>query len=98
MSLDRFLDACRSREGQPAGVGGHSCRPGRDVAGERPAIGISDEIQHPVAPIAGAARCHDLHESAQTSLGVLFSEAGDLCIERRLSLTLDEISTRPIYE
>src|SRR6516225_147723 len=50
------------------------------------------------SPIAGAARRDDLNEAAQTALGVLLGEPGNLGFERRFGLALDEIRARPINE
>jgi hypothetical protein len=60
--------------------------------------GIGHQIQHSVAPVAGAASRHDLSEAAQTALGVLLGQAGNLGVESRLCLALDEIRARPIHK
>src|SRR5207253_137860 len=86
LAFRRHLDLERQR----ARLGGYAGWPALDVAGERPAVAVGDEVEHAVAAVAGAARGDDLDQAAEPALGVLLRQPGDLGVERRLGLPLDE--------
>src|SRR5438270_10812548 len=98
MNLMAAVDGSFESERQPAGVGRHAGRPGRDIADERLSVRVSHQVDHGVAAIAGAARRDDLDQPAQTSLRVLLGKPGDLRVERCLSLPLYETRAGQVDE
>ena len=62
LHLGRARDLHLDIEGDRTGRDRRSLRPAGDVAGKRMPLGVGDEIEHPVAAIAGAARGDDLDE------------------------------------
>ena len=79
-------------------MGRHAGGPRRDIAGERLSVRVGHQVDHGVSAIASAARRHDLDQAAQTPLRVLLGKPGDLGVERRLGLPLDEVCAGQIDE